>query len=408
MLSRRFSRIFSLQLRTLFLFITIVCVLLGVLVTRAKRRAECIAALRASGARVIFEFEVSQKDQANVVRRYLRRRLGPEFFEDVHQIDLLGESAIRANALQRRAPFRPDELPFPPPTTETLMPMTRLKSIKCLKLRESGYYLQLAEISLTPVAHLKQLERLEIHVEGVSDSELRHLRNLKKLTHLNFFGDVTEAGLRHLTELKKLETLSISRRGGRDSRFVITDHGARNLGELGQLRSLEFVHYEVTDDGVINLSQLANLEELDLSGNQISNRGARHLGQMTGLRKLNLNNTKISDLAVCEFAGLVNLESLALCGTDISDECLRVVSRLPSLRELYVSRTELSDRGIQELAASTTIQVLDISYCKSVGDNSIGSLQRLPLWSLNTIGTSVSDQGKRTLGSAIPTLKALH
>jgi hypothetical protein len=129
---------------------------------------------------------------------------------------------------------------------------------------------------------------------------------------------------------------------------------------------------------------------------------------MTGLRELNLNYTNVSADTVCAFGGLVNLESLALCGTDITDECLRVISQLPRLNKLYVSGAQVSDDGVAALRASNTIQVLDISYCKNVGDDGIESLSTLPLWSLNTVGTRVSEQGKEMLRGAIPSLSRIH
>lgn len=75
----------------------------------------------------------------------------------------------------------------------------------------------------TLVAHLSQLEELDLHRSPVTDAQLNYLEGLTDLQSLTLFHTaVGDAGMKHLQRLTRLRTLSIEN-------TKVTDAGADSL-----------------------------------------------------------------------------------------------------------------------------------------------------------------------------------
>ena len=103
------------------------------------------------------------------------------------------------------------------------------------------------------------------------------------------------------------------------------------------------------DDTLAHLRGQHSLQQLDLSGTQISDRGLVHLTGLTHLEELNLDGVSMTDAGLPQLAELSNLRVLYLTGTRISDAGLVHLQRLTHLQELYLFRTGVTAGGLAQL-----------------------------------------------------------
>ena len=103
----------------------------------------------------------------------------------------------------------------------------------------------------------------------------------------------------------------------------------------------------------------ANLEELDLSGKNLTDSDLANLEQMTGLKELSLSVTNISDFSFLE--GMKELETLRLMGSMVTGD-LTFAKGLTNLKELRVVAGSLgSVKGIEGLQNLEYLQISDES-----------------------------------------------
>ena len=153
------------------------------------------------------------------------------------------------------------------------------------------------------------------------------------------------------------------------------------LKDLQNLNSLVLRSTQVSDLGP--LKDLQNLNSLVLRSTQVSDLGP--LKDLQNLNSLVLRSTQVSDLGPLK--DLQNLNSLDLAGTQVSD--LGPLKDLQNLNSLNLISTQVSDLGpLKELQ---NLNSLDLSGTQ-VSD--LGPLKELQnLNSLNLISTQVSDLG---------------
>ena len=158
----RFTRF---RLRTLLTVVTLAAVWLGWLVHQAQRQRRAVAALRACGLRVSYDF---QDDPAadGAIHRWIRGWAGDDLLHDATYAAVLCDSWIKP----------------------------RLKD------------------AVEPLIELPSLRRLEIHMlfDPVSADEFAGLAELKQLEHLVIYSPhLCDRGLSHLGRLARLQTLEI-------------------------------------------------------------------------------------------------------------------------------------------------------------------------------------------------------
>ena len=114
-----------------------------------------------------------------------------------------------------------------------------------------------------------------------------------------------------------------------------------DLAVLGKLPHLRVLHLGRTDypwmrtepdarhlDGVApTIGRLTRLEELDLSGSDLTDAGVRSLAGLTRLETLDLSRTHITDAGLKSVADLPRLRELRLDGTQISNEAASALAR---------------------------------------------------------------------------------
>lgn len=229
--------------------------------------------------------------------------------------------------------------------------------------------------------------------QNATDDDLEMMTGFRELRVLDVAtSDVSDAGLASLRPLRELERLYISL-------THVSDAGLVHLREMRQLRVLN-ASGPMRDDGGITgssmatIGQIESLEELDLSGNDISDEG---FGQLRGLRRLvrlDVGRTQFGDLSMEIIAHNTNLEALNLADTHITDAGLAHISALSNLRDLEMSRTSLSDEGLVHLSTLGELRSLRIVDTQ-VTNRGMRHLVNLPaLRSLAVDDTAVTSDGE--------------
>jgi hypothetical protein len=198
------------SLATLLAVVTVLCVWLAFVVTRAHRQRDAVAALRKTGASVTYDFQRVGKygvdgTKPNPGPKQLRRGLGEEYFQEV------------------------DSVMF--------------------------HQIQISDNDLRPFHALPHVRWIKIIDQPITDAGMQHLAGLSELTMLELARTkVTDAGLRDLSGLHQLDFLGLSRTG-------ITDGSLRILKTLDELQYLDLRSTQVTEAGVAELQKaLPNCE----------------------------------------------------------------------------------------------------------------------------------------------------
>jgi Leucine-rich repeat (LRR) protein len=227
---------------------------------------------------------------------------------------------------------------------------------------------------------LKNLQTLNLQFGGVTDGELRALREIGLLhalvqaktqgferpartadvTRMDLVNTkVTADGLKELKGLKNLRTLDVG----------VTDGVLRALREIGLLHalvrataqggarpagpddviSLTLVYTAVTVEGLKELKELKNLEALFLGATKVTDEGLKELKSLKNLQTLSLASTPVTDAGLKELRDLKNLQKLSLAGTHVTDAGLKDLNNFTDLRDLNISRTNVTKEGVEEL-----------------------------------------------------------
>ncbi|MCI0744595.1 MAG: redoxin domain-containing protein, partial [Verrucomicrobia subdivision 3 bacterium] len=238
----------------------------------------------------------------------------------------------------------------------------------------------------------------------ITNDGLAHLATLQQLETLSLDGTpVTQEGLAHLAPLKNLAEL----------RFYndLGDEGARHLAKVPSLKRLT-AHLEVTEQGIEAIATLPAIEELDLTGDGITDQAAAHLARATSLKGLSFQNCPLTDNGLRELGTLTNLERLRLNGTRVSGEGLEALSGAKKLWLLGVNfGSDETDYHGDRPSLKAVAKLTGLTWFEINGDGVANDdLKHLsPLMRLDYLeidGLPVNDEGAVHLGG-LTSLKQL-
>jgi hypothetical protein len=330
----------------------------GWILYRARVQREAVAAIRAGGGQVFYDFELTrvydpEDDSYTYWHSSPKKAKWPKWVEERIGIDYFA-TVIEVTLAQT--------------DTDALM---------------------------AHVGRLDYLKRLSIYCdERLSDAGMAHLEGLTNLERLEFTkrgAKVTGAGLKHIGALKKLRYLSLGS-------FTPNDSDLSFAAGLHALRSLHFNADKITDAGLAHVRELDQLRRLGIARAPITSAGLVHLSTMTHMRSLNLSDTLVDDLS--PLAGLTDLRELVLSGTPLNDSGGAAIGGFNKLVTLDLDHTQIGDDVVQLLRDKATIETLILGGTR-VTDAGLLHLQgMLQLKLLNLDRTLVSDPGVASLITA--------
>lgn len=211
---------------------------------------------------------------------------------------------------------------------------------------------------LKELAQFEHLMYLNVTGPFATDQSLAWLGSATKLKELKLMNSrITDAGIQHVSGLKNLTSIDI-----RDT--AVTD-----LGPLTQLplKSL-LVGDQITDAGMEKISRLKSLTFLSLSGPAISDNGLKLLANLSNLQQCHLTVPQVRGPGFASVALLSDLESLALSEIEITPEIAGNLARAPALMHLKLFRGQIGRVAIERLA--TTAKLKSISFYTTQVDSS--------------------------------------
>jgi hypothetical protein len=119
------------------------------------------------------------------------------------------------------------------------------------------------------------------------------------------------------------------------------------LEMLPDLQNLDLTGTEVTDAGMVSLAGLVHLRGLNLVGTLVTDAGLVHLRRLTNLGSLGLPEG-VTDAGLRHFEDMTDLRDLDLTRTQVTDAGLVHLNGLKKLRTLLLS-TQITDAGIERL-----------------------------------------------------------
>lgn len=102
---------------------------------------------------------------------------------------------------------------------------------------------------------------------------------------------VTDHEMEFFQQFREFESISVGGCSG------VTDSGLRSIAHLRKLTFLDLQDTSVTDAGLVHLEGLVNLRYLDLNWLPITDAGIRHLEGLAKLKKLVVNEDGFSNEA---------------------------------------------------------------------------------------------------------------
>jgi internalin A len=247
----------------------------------------------------------------------------------------------------------------------------------------------ITDADLARIGSLPNLRKLDLAHTKISDVGLEHLAKLTAVTDLSLYYAeyVTEDGIARLRGWSRLERLNL--RGTKVTSKVF-DH----LAHLTALRSLDLAYTQIDDEGFEELPALTKLEELAIGGNRLTGACLPLLKAVPSLRKLDVGGMQrvdsglwglaLTDYNLGRLAELTQLEELNLSGANLSDRGtdrpgqpqairneLRDISKLAklkNLRALDLSDTPVSADALAALSSLPKLRELRLGLANNIND----------------------------------------
>ena len=215
------------SLGTLFVFLTLLCILFGPWSDRAHRQRRAVAAISRLGGSVAYRGESWHDfDRRNRTPAWLKKLIGQDFLDPVTVVSLSGEE------------FH----------DEDLVCLEDLPDVEEIWIPES-----ITDVGLDHLRGMTHLEQVHLHGPGFTDAGLRKLRALPGLRWFTSQdARISDEGLRELSRHSKLQDLHLYTR---DHRLPITDAGIRQLLKLKNLRWLILDADKISEGAVKDLQR---------------------------------------------------------------------------------------------------------------------------------------------------------
>jgi hypothetical protein len=289
-------RRFRVSLRVVMLLVLVIGLWMGYRVNKARKQREAVAAVKAYGGWVHYDWEFVNGNLARNtqprVPKWFRKLLGDEYFQEIAQVSLVYDDSTGTRY----------DIKNLDAADKVLTRLAGQAGIRELWLQKS----QATDQGIRHLQSLTNLERLLIwDASEVSDVGVAHLVPLKNLIYIHINNSkMSDGGLASLAKLPKLETLSLQGNN-------FSDAGLASLKDSTNLKQLHVGIGEsrITDDGMTHLKNLKNLELLDVQNTAVTDSGLNQLRGLTKLKEMWLGQTKITEEGIVRFkAAMPNLK----------------------------------------------------------------------------------------------------
>ena len=252
---KRKRRWFQFSLRTMMVFVTLLCLGLGLnsIRVRANRQRATVEKLRSIKAVVLYDYETDELGNALNLTRV--QKPGPEWLVNFLGVDWFA-TAVHVTAHE-----------IDDGTVEALADLPNLKLLHVVETPPSLFQV----VGCLNALRVLELERNRTPFRPLIDEDWKGFENLHQLRHLTLEGfHVKDPALVHLKAATQLEVIKL-----RHTR--ISDAALENLEGLKALRHIDLVGSRVSDACLIHLRALPSLKSLMVISTRITSKGIRRL-----------------------------------------------------------------------------------------------------------------------------------
>ena len=173
-------------------------------------------------------------------------------------------------------------------------------------------------------------------------------------------------------------------RDGRATRILLPRNNLSGpipteIGNLTNLREIDFLSNNLSDIIPAEIGNLTNLEKLDLGNSDLSGSIPKEIGNLTNLLQINLRFNDLSGRIPTEIGNLTNLENLNLGANDLSGRIPPEIGNLSNLIELRLDFNDLSGPIPPEIGNLSNLETLSLHSNNLSGSipTEIGNLTNL-------------------------------
>jgi hypothetical protein len=339
------SRGLRFSLRTLLVLLTVAGIWIAILANRARQQRAAVVRIEELGGGVNYDWEFDDegrplRDSTPPGWPWLRRLIGPEYFQEVVTVNLTGTSATDAD--------------------------------------------------MGLIGKLRHVGTLSLHGTEVSDAGLRELRYIAELRYFGLAATkVTDDGLQCLARCKRLQDLNLEK-------TPVGDEGMDHIAGLDDLSYLSLARTKVTSRGLLRIAGLPKLQQLCIDDTAVDDGAVEALITFlsTGeFKVIRFDGTQISgrgQQALCEALP----KDSDIMGSDVAEfEDWDFTAS--------AHWKEIADR-LHALDGERRVKVVDLSG-STLSDEQLAMLHSLKHVELIDLrGARVSDAAARTLQVALP------
>ena len=267
-----------------------------------------------------------------------------------------------------------------------------------------------------------------IATNRIKDADLealaRNPTNAASVSELNLYNaQISSKGLEILQKFPKLEKLSLQQ--------LRSLKGNMNwIGKIKSLKSLDLTANPLNDADFGEISGLTKLEEIILTGTQITDEGFRCFKQMpklavmvmdrmghlegkgfkyvnrNSLKVVKANGSKIGYFALQNIGGSESLEQLWLNGARVTDKAMQGIGRCPNLKDVRLEKNDLTNKGVSFLRNHKKLESIVLAGNRRITNESLKYLTSVKsLKMVNVVGTSCSSNVKEEFLQYVPGCK---
>lgn len=178
------------------------------------------------------------------------------------------------------------------------------------------------------------------------------LRRMESINLVNT--NVTDAAIAHLNQVPTLQELYLSG-------TQITDAGVEQLAAADSIRFLGLCNTQITDRALEAAGRFPELRQLYISDTAVTSTGLAFLGQLEHLQVLELNGTSLKNESAMIIREFKSLRQLSLQGQPITDAAVPFLAKLPQLESLELADTKIGDASADDLKQMFSLTYLDVS-----------------------------------------------
>jgi Leucine-rich repeat (LRR) protein len=323
---RRLLRLLRFRTRTLLIFVTLICVVLGSLA---------------------YDFQRARRARLLLKRLQLDMRIG---FAMARPRTFLGVEVQKIPLWKRFTDYA--EEPF-----------------LCCELDHINYETEpLDDAEFAAIVNQLPCHNLCVRHSTLTDTGMRNLTRMP-LTSLWLHDlNTPPATFEQLAQIESLEALLVNGPG-------VTDEHLACLPKFTHVCELQLCGTGFTEAGLRSVAQMPSLRYLSTGGAQLTDAQVDVIAGIDQLERLELCGAGLNDAQLARLARLPNLNSLMLYNNPITAASLPALARLPRLTTLDVRNTQIGDADAPKFASFTRLKSLTFDKRNRVSKPTVTQLQ---------------------------------